>query len=164
MTSAPATDHSREIELLARIARGDEAAFTEFYVLFSPTLYGLALRMMRDPKEAEDVLQEGFCTIWRKASRFDSTAGSPLTWAVLIVRHKAIDKLRIRQRQEKVSERILEQTDAATGFDANSAEQPFLRERAAIVRTALADVTPDQKEALELAFFTHLTHEEIADR
>lgn len=164
MTSAPATDHSHEIDLLARIARGDEEAFTEFYVHFSPTLYGLALRMMRDPKEAEDVLQEGFCTIWRKASRFDAGAGTPLTWAIMIVRHKAIDKLRIRQRIDRVSDRVQEEGGTAAGFDDSSALQPLMRERTEIVRKALGEVNAEQKEALELAFFTHLTHEEIAER
>src|SRR5258708_2402812 len=138
MISAPATDHSEEIDLLARIARGEEDAFTRFYVLFSPTLYGLALRMMRDPKEAEDVLQEGFCTIWRKASRFDASAGTPLTWAIMIVRHKAIDKLRVRQRIDRVSDRVIEE-GAAAGFDDSSALQPLLRERTQIVRKALGE-------------------------
>ncbi len=151
-----------EAALLARIAQGDEAAFADLYRRMSPVLFGLTLRMMHDAKDAEDVLQEGFCTIWRKASTFDDRVGSPMTWAVLIMRHKSIDRLRARQRTEKLATRALEY--ATEGFDDASAQQPALRERSSLVRGALRELPAEQRGALELAFFSHLTHEEIATR
>lgn len=162
--TTPETSSARheEAELLARIARQDEGAFAELYRRFAPVLYGLTLRMMHDAKDAEDVLQEGFCAIWRKAGSFDDRLGSPMTWAVLILRHKAIDRLRVRQRTEKIAERAL--AWAGEDFDDSSAQQPAMRERSTLVRGALQALPEEQRGALELAFFSHLTHEEIATR
>src|SRR5689334_9201700 len=94
-----------EAGLLSRIADGDQSAFTTLYQRLSSSLYGLAYRMMNDAKEAEDVLQEGFTYIWRKAETFDPTRSTPYAWAVMIVRNKAIDRLRVRQRGERLRER-----------------------------------------------------------
>ena len=163
-TADPPRDHTYEIELLERVSHGDESAFTEFYRRFAPALYGMALRIMHEPKDAEDVVQESFCSIWRKAGSFDPRAGSPLTWSVLIVRHKAFDKLRVRQRRDRLSDRLIGEALSTPGIDVTSILQPALHERAAIIRTALGEIAPEQKQALELAFFTDLTHEEIAER
>jgi RNA polymerase sigma-70 factor (ECF subfamily) len=151
-----------EVNLISRIADGDESAFTTLYQRLSSPLYGMAFRMMNDAKEAEDVLQEGFTYIWRKAASYDPARSTPFAWAVMIVRNKAIDRLRIRHRGERLREKaeqiFVEETDES------SAEQPALRERSAIVRSALRQIPQEQREVLELAFFGCLTHEEIANR
>src|SRR6202047_1708276 len=102
----PAQLPEREFEasLISRIAEGDESAFTALYERFSASLYGMAFRMMNDAKEAEDVLQEGFTYIWRKAASYDSGRSSPFAWAVMITRNKAIDRLRVRQWIERLRE------------------------------------------------------------
>jgi RNA polymerase sigma-70 factor, ECF subfamily len=151
-----------EAGLLSRIADGDQSAFTTLYQRLSSSLYGLAYRMMNDAKEAEDVLQEGFTYIWRKAETFDPTRSTPYAWAVMIVRNKAIDRLRVRQRGERLRERA--EQSLFQERDESSAEVPTLRERSTIVRSALQQIPQEQREALELAFFGGLTHEEIADR
>jgi RNA polymerase sigma-70 factor, ECF subfamily len=151
-----------EVNLISRIADGDESAFTTLYQRLSSSLYGMAYRMMNDAKEAEDVLQEGFTYIWRKAGSYNPARSTPFAWAVMIVRNKAIDRLRVRQRGERLRERA--EQSFVQERDESSAEVPTLRERSTIVRSALQQIPQEQREALELAFFGGLTHEEIADR
>jgi RNA polymerase sigma-70 factor, ECF subfamily len=151
-----------EASLISRIADGDESAFATLYQRLSSSLYGMAYRMMNDAKEAEDVLQEGFTYIWRKAGSFDPSRSTPFAWAVMIVRNKAIDRLRVRQRSERLRERA--ERSLVQDRDESSAEEPALRERTTIVRSALQQIPQEQREALELAFFGGLTHKEIADR
>jgi RNA polymerase sigma-70 factor, ECF subfamily len=152
-----------QTNLLRQIAAGDEAAFSSFYERVAPPLYGLALRMMNDAKEAEDVLQEGFAYIWRRASQFDPNRSSPFAWSVMIVRNKAIDKLRSRARVEKLREKVVSETGYFTSVDDRSEHEPAFREQSAQVRDALTRIAPEQRQALELAFFGGLTHEQIAE-
>ncbi|MBV8901533.1 MAG: sigma-70 family RNA polymerase sigma factor [Verrucomicrobia bacterium] len=151
-------------ELMRRVAQGDDRAFKALYERLAPALFGMALRMLNDAAEAEDVLQEGFTYIWRKAPSFDSSRSSVFAWAVLIVRHKAIDKLRIRQRDERLRESATGAADPGAAIDERSVQEPILRERSAQVRSALEQLVPEQRQALELAFFAGLTHEQIAER
>ena len=152
------------IELLVRVGAGDEGALATFYQQFAPVLYGMALKMMRDEKESEDVLQEAFICIWRKAANFNAQLGSAFSWAAMILRNKAIDRLRTRNRVEKLMERAIEETSTDTDCDARSAEEPIFREQRTIVRSALGQLPEEQRQAVDLAFFSGLTHEEIAVR
>lgn len=165
-TPAPVMKHEREVELelLARVAHGDEAAFAQFYDLMANPLYALALRMMNDTREAEDVVQEGFAYIWRRAATYDSARSSPFTWAVMIIRNKAIDRLRIRQRQARLLEKVTLEAGDGLDFDGSSADEPVRREQCLQVRAALQRIPGEQLEAVELAFFGGLTHEQIAQR
>jgi RNA polymerase sigma-70 factor (ECF subfamily) len=157
-------ENQYSIDLLRRVAEGDEAAFAVLYERFSPVLYGVAFRMMNDAGEAEDVLQEGLNYIWRRANQFDPSRSSAFAWATMIVRNKAIDKLRIRLRGERLQERLNAFRDAATSQGDTSALEPTFREERARVRSALAKLSDDHRQALELAFFSGLTHEEIANQ
>jgi RNA polymerase sigma-70 factor, ECF subfamily len=150
------------VDLLRRIAQRDEAAFAALYDRFSPILYGVAVRMMTDAGEAEDVLQEGMTYIWQKAAVFDSRRSSVFAWVTMIVRNKAIDKLRVRRRGERIRERVTDFLDRNAIQDDMSALEPQYREQRARVRSALSEISSDQRQALELSFFSDLTHEEIA--
>ena len=152
------------VELIRRVANGDEAAFASLYDRLSPVLYGTALRIMNDAGEAEDVLQDGFLYIWRQANAFDPSRGSFFAWVVMIVRNKAIDKLRVRQRGERLYERVTSFPELFSDRDEQSALEPVLRERQSEVRSALSEVSPEQRQALELSYFSGLTHEQIAAR
>jgi RNA polymerase sigma-70 factor (ECF subfamily) len=153
----------KEIEaLIKRMSVGDQGALSAFYDRFSATLFGLALRMLKDEMESEDVLQDAFLYIWNKAATYNPELSSPFSWAVMIVRNKAIDRLRSRHRVEKIVERATEEFSHTLDFDARSAEEPFFREQRGIVRSALAKLPTEQRQALNLAFFGGLTHEEIA--
>ena len=153
-----------EASLISRIAEGDESAFTALYERFSASLYGMAFRMMNDAKEAEDVLQEGFTYIWRKAASYDSIRSSPFAWAVMIVRNKAIDRLRVRRRLERLRDKVTTEGSFNQEKDETSADEPTLRERGALVRSALQQIPEEQRQALELCFFGGLTHAQIAER
>jgi RNA polymerase sigma-70 factor (ECF subfamily) len=157
-------EHQYNADLIKLAANGDEAAFSILYSRLAPALYGMAFRMMNDAKEAEDVLQEGFTYIWRKANAYDPARSSAYAWAVMIVRNKAIDKLRTRQRGERLRERVTSEAELFAEQDDFSAQEPLFRERNAQVREALKQIAPEQRQALELAFFSGLTHEQIAEQ
>ena len=157
-------DDQYNVDLVRRMAQGDQSAVAVFYGRFSPVLYGVAFRMMNDHGDAEDVLQESMAYIWRKANTFDSSRSSAFAWAAMILRNKAIDKLRVRRRGERLQERVKGTSDPSVDQDDTSALEPLFREERNRVRSALSQISADQREALELAYFSGLTHEEIAAR
>ncbi len=164
MTSTKEADRQHDAQLLAHIASGDEAAFGALYDRFSPGLFSLVLRMMHDEKEAEDVLQEGFAHIWRRASTYDAARSSPFTWAVMILRNKAIDRLRVRQRLERTMEKATVEFSHFPEADETTAGEAERRDDGALVRSALTQIPAEQQQAVELAFFSGLTHEQIAEK
>src|SRR3989442_10596687 len=97
---------SVEILLLRRIAQGDQQAFAQFYDQFAGVLFSVAVKILNDPKEAEDVLQEVFLQIWDKASAFDPRLGKPFGWVATVTRNKAIDRLRASQRRYRLAEEV----------------------------------------------------------
>jgi RNA polymerase sigma-70 factor, ECF subfamily len=157
-------EHQYNADLIKLAASGDEAAFSILYHRLVPALYGITFRMMNDAKEAEDVLQEGFTYIWRRANTYDPSRSSAYAWAVMIVRNKAIDKLRSRQRTERLREKMMSDAGFFDERDDSSAQQPLSREQNAQVREALKQIAPEQRQAVELAFFSGLTHEQIAEQ
>src|SRR5579871_4175422 len=94
----------RDIELLRQIAAGNRAAFAEFYDRHSTLMFSVASRILNDPAEAQDVLQEVFVQIWEKAALFDSRLGKASSWAVALVRNKSIDRTRASQRRTRLAE------------------------------------------------------------
>ena len=146
--SAPTTE-----TLLRRLAAGETAALGEFYDVFAGLVNGLALRILRDAAEAEDVVQEVFLQVWRQAARFDSTRGTVEAWLCTITRTRALDRLRRRTARREDPE------DAAPASSAIPASAEALA-----VRKALQGLTGDQRRALELAYFEGLTQSEIAER
>lgn len=154
----------RDAALLGRMAAGEKAAFAELYDRFSRPLFSVALRILRDEAEAEDIVQDVFLTLWEKASDFSRERGSAFGWAVTLTRHRAIDRLRLRQRRRE----LLDQPAAghfATAAASPSAEEALAaRETARAVRSAVAGLPTEQQRALELAFFGGLTQQEIAAR
>jgi RNA polymerase sigma-70 factor, ECF subfamily len=150
--------------LLQRVACGDSHAFDTLYTRWSPMLYGLVCKVLDDPRDAEDALQDGFLHIWHKAATYDARRSSPTTWAYMIFRNKAIDRLRSRERRSRGMEKlIVEETHLADQPErtASHAGDGDTRE---IVRNALCEMPDEQREALTLAFFSGLTQTEIAER
>jgi RNA polymerase sigma-70 factor (ECF subfamily) len=159
-------DESRrreDIDLLQRIGQRDEKALRELYDRFSPGLFAVALRILNDQRDAEEVLQECFCQIWRHAPAYDSSLSSGFSWAAMIVWHKAIDRLRARSRFERTADRARD-LDCSAVMDETSAFLPFAAERRNEVRSALAKLPEDQSESLTLAYFGGLTQQQIAER
>jgi RNA polymerase sigma-70 factor (ECF subfamily) len=165
MLSDPDDAVETEIALLRRVAAGDRRGFEELYDRFSGILFSVAFRVLNNQEAAEDVLQDVFIQIWEKAPLYDPARGKPITWAVTLTRHKAIDRLRSIQRRSRLQDEVqkesetFEQFDGKSSFDAvNSAEA------AKMIRDAIQTLSADQREAIELAFFSSMTQAEIAER
>jgi RNA polymerase sigma-70 factor (ECF subfamily) len=155
-------------EMILRIGRGDQAAFSALYDRLSGPLYSLALRMLGDASDAQDVLQDVFLQIWSRAGTYDTEQSSVFSWSVLLTRSRAIDRFRARERRLRVvagSTSDVEPTGAANASTAETgADTANKNDEAAHVRTLLNNLPSEQREAIELAFFGHLTHQEIAER
>lgn len=147
-------------ELMASCATGDRAAFQAVYRLFSAAAYGLALRVLRDEELAQDALQEAFTQIWAEAARFDSARSSARAWIMTIVHRRAVDRVR-REESERRRGLAWGATQIETAHD-SVAEIVELHAEHRRVRAALAELTPLQRQALELAYMGGLTQAEIA--
>lgn len=165
MESDPSADLELEIELLRRIGKADRDAFSALYDRFNGVLFATAFRVLNNQEAAEDVLQDVFVQIWDKAPLYDSTRGKPLTWAVTLTRNKSIDRLRSNQRRARLYDdaereaQVFEQFDGRSSVDAVESV-----EKSHLVRTAITRLSKDQRQAIELAFFSGLTQTEIAEK
>lgn len=148
------------------LARRDKAALGRLYDLLARPLYSLALRLTRDAAEAQDIVQDVFLQLWHKASDYSAARGSVFTWAATLTRNRAIDRIRMRKRRtEIVKESAADIHEAAAGIrEDTAADAAGAREEAAVVRAALDRLAPEQRAAVELAFFGGLTQQEIATR
>lgn len=155
-------DMADESELLTRVARGDTDAFSEVYDRFAGPMLSLAVRILRDGAAAEDAVQDAFVQIWEKASSYNPALGKPMTWAVTLVRNRAIAHLRSRMRREKLAEAVACETDVTESASAGADDALMSNETAGRVRAALAQVPAEQWRAIEMAYFGGLTQTEIA--
>jgi RNA polymerase sigma-70 factor, ECF subfamily len=141
--------------LISRIRGGDEHALAALHDRYAQVVYSVALRVLGDTTQAEDILQEIFLQLWRKPETFDSNRGSLGAWLAVIARHRAIDQLRRRRPESDID-------DVVISVDSDL-EQTADRNRAiARIRSAVEQLPAEQRRALELAFFQGLTHSEIA--
>jgi len=150
-----------DIELFRRIAARDREALAQFYDQAAGPLFSLALRILGDPPEAEEVVQDVFVQIWDKAAWFNPAMGSPLHWALSIARNRSIDRLRARQRRSRLAAELEETAAAAAAEPGVPAGLPV--DEIAVIRSAVKSLPADQRQAIELAFFGGLTHLEIAE-
>jgi RNA polymerase sigma-70 factor (ECF subfamily) len=158
-------DRSIELELLARIAGRERAAFEELYTRYVNILYATALKFLKTDADAQDVVQDVFIQIWDKAKLYDPAKGKPLTWALTLTRNRSIDRIRAIQRRSRLRDEFEHETavdesagvrEALSGVDAS--------EKAKILREAVSQLSPQQRVVIELAFFRGLTQNEIADQ
>jgi len=142
--------------LLALVQRGDEQAMASLFDRYSRVVYSVALRVLRDPASAEDVLQEIFMQIWRSPDSFIATRGSLGGWLAVVSRNRSIDALRRKRPAESVDDVVL-----ASPYNlADDAERNIMIERA---REVIHLLPSEQRKTLEMAFFDGLTHSEIAE-
>lgn len=151
-----------EAQWIRRIAQGDQAAFGSLYDRYSKPLFSFVVKILRDHWDAEDVLQDAFIRIWKKAPGFNLSLGSPFTWVMMVTRHTAIDRLRARQRHLQMFEEITDGTLVDIFGDATWRDGSKESDQAAQIRTAMNELPDEQRRAIELAFFSGLTHFEIA--
>jgi RNA polymerase sigma factor (sigma-70 family) len=145
--------------LLALVARGDEEALASLYDRYAGVAYAVALRVVRDSGLAQDAVQDAFLAAWRTAAGFDPARGTGSTWLLTLVHRRAVDVVRREQRRraEPLGEGA---RDAGGTVD----EDALIRDRRRAVQEALARLPPEQRQALELAYYGGLTQSELAEQ
>ncbi|HEX4263293.1 MAG TPA: sigma-70 family RNA polymerase sigma factor, partial [Verrucomicrobiae bacterium] len=127
-------------------------------------LFSIAVRIVGDPQEAEEIIQDVFVQVWEKAPMFDIVLGTPIHWVISITRNRSIDRLRSRQRRARVIEELREEIAPETTVYTPSTPPALDKEALSLVRTAVAGLPAEQRQAIEMAFFSGLTHAEIAEK
>jgi RNA polymerase sigma factor (sigma-70 family) len=153
--------HLSDEALVALVARGDETALAELYDRVGRVAYGLAYRVLRDDRLAEDAVQEAFLAVWRTAARFTAERAKASTWILTLVHRRAVDLVRREERRR--TEPLDDETrDAATTGSAEAAAWlGFERDR---VQAALKLLPDTQREAIELAYYGGFSQSELAER
>jgi RNA polymerase sigma-70 factor (ECF subfamily) len=148
-----------DVALLSAIAARDEVALAQLYDRYRAILFGLLMRILNNREEAEDVLQEVFLQVWRKAEDFDENRGRPFTWLVTLARSRGIDRLRTLAARERVAEAGAREPSEEIS---DAATDAFKSEQRGLVSDALAKLPDEQKRPIMLAYFEGLTQSEIA--
>jgi RNA polymerase sigma-70 factor (ECF subfamily) len=146
--------------LLVRSAHGDERAFAQLYDVMAARVYGLAVRVLRDPSQAEEVVQEALLETWRTAARFDPSRGNATSWILTIVHRRAVDRVRSAEAATR-RDTSYHQQNQSVDHDA-TAEAAHASLEAHRVRKSLDALTAVQRQAVELAYFGGYTHTEVA--
>jgi RNA polymerase sigma-70 factor, ECF subfamily len=156
LVNSPPPSGQDDAALLMLVQRGDDHAMASLFDRYSKVVYSVALRVLRDPAAAEDVLQEVFMQIWRNPDSFVATRGSLGGWLAVVARNRSIDTLRRKRPTERVDDMAL-----ASNYNlADEAERNSMMEKACSVILMLP---VEQRKTLEMAFFDGLTHSEIAE-
>jgi RNA polymerase sigma-70 factor (ECF subfamily) len=148
-----------DVALLSAIAARDEVALAHLYDRYRAILFGLLMRILNNREEAEDVLQEVFLQVWRKAEDFDENRGRPFTWLVTLARSRGIDRLRTLAARERVAEAGAREPSEEIS---DAVTDAFKSEQRGLVSDALAKLPDEQKRPIMLAYFEGLTQSEIA--
>ena len=153
-----------DLDAVRLMAAGDGSALATLYDRHARVTYSLALRILGEPQEAEEVVQDVFSQAWRQASRFDRSRGAVVAWLLMMTRSRSIDRVRARRAMPAAAG----DPDQAFGLIADSADGPervaLTTERAARLKEALDTLPLIQRVPIELAFFEGLTHVEVAER
>lgn len=145
--------------LMARITRGDEAAFSTLYDVLGGAVYGMARRVIRDPNRAEEVTQEVFLQVWQTASRFDAQRGSAKSWVLTLAHRRAVDAV----RHDQAATNRENTYDWSPGVDHDEvSETVTVRMEHEQVRRCLENLTELQRESIDLAYYRGYTYAEVA--
>lgn len=149
--------------LVERMIAGDEGALSTLYDRYSGMLFSMLVRILKDTSAAEEILQDLFLQLWRNPSRFDPSRGSLPAWLLVIGRNRAISRLRSRERREvsEDSEGFSMESIPSPGNIEEEAQRSQLAQR---LKSAMATLPPEQREAVELAYFEGMSQTEIAAR
>ena len=163
-TDEPKQSREADAEAMRRMAAGDGGALAELYDRHGRAMFSLAVRILRDEGDAEEVVQDVFAQAWRQASRYDTTRGAVVAWLLMMTRSRGIDRLRARRGQPP-----LEGDHPSALRDAADTAPPvdlalLTADDISRVRAALEALPDAQRMAIELAFHEGLTHTEVAER
>ena len=151
------------VALIKRVAEGDQSALTALYDATSRLVFGLIMRVVSDRSTAEEVLLDVYTQVWRQAGAYDVSRGAPLAWLMTIARTRGIDRLR-SGRYEQQNKEALDTIREVSASTASPEEATVASERQRLVRSALATLSAEQREVIELAYYSGLSHSEIALR
>jgi RNA polymerase sigma-70 factor (ECF subfamily) len=164
VTEAPPSD----LDLVRRMANGDESAVAALYDRYGTVLYAVAYRIVGENADAEEVVMEAFAQVWRDARRFESARGSVAAWLTMISRSRALDHIRSRGRRERLNTSAAQedqsQAPAMGSWGTDPGDQVEQTERQKRVAEALETLSPVQRQAIELAYYDGLSQSEIAER
>ena len=153
--------HLSDEALVALVARGDDDALTELYYRVSRIAYGLALRVLRDERHAEDAVQEAFLQVWRNAASFRAERAKASTWILTLVHRRAVDLVRREERRQ--ADPLADEADLGQAPE-QTEEAAWLRFERERVQSALRQLPDVQREALELAYYGGFSQSELAER
>ena len=157
------TQERDDKELLAFISEHDREALEILYDRYSGTVYSVAMHMLRDPGAAEEVTQDVFFNVWRRAGSYNMQRGSPRAWLFSIAHHRTIDELRRRRRDTTQIQRGVDLTNKPSDtVSENPLEYASSQFQNNYLKDALHNLRPEQRQVVELAYFGGLTHSEIA--
>lgn len=160
-----AAELAADTEMLQAIGRRDVAAFQSFYRKFNGLLYATIYRVLNDHQDTEDIMQEVLVQIWQKAHLYQPSKGKPLTWVTTMARNRAIDRVRAKQRRSRLNDEFEQETKPLQPeFDEDTSDLVTTNESDKVVQSAVLELTPDQREAIQLAYFGGLTQSEIAEK
>ncbi len=148
--------------LLHRLVRRDEEALGELYDRYASPLFGIAYQILSNRSEAEEAVQDVFTVLWRKCDTFDEKKGRLFAWLTVMVRNQSIDRLRKSGRRLPLSS--VEPDENANRVETTALDELFAAEQATQIRKLVAGLPEEQREAIRLAFFSGLTHVEVAER
>lgn len=146
--------------LVQRIQEGDQDAFLQVYDRYASKVYGLALKMMKDSMKAEDVSQEAFLKLWRKADTFNPQRGSLVGWLLSITRYTALDRLRMQDRRPGMGGNAF---DPEETFPYAAFAESGVRTPGKSLKFALEKIPEEQARVIELAYFQAMSHSQIAE-
>ena len=148
--------------LVVQIAEGNEDALTEFYDNTNRMVYGLVLRILGESSSAEDVMLDVYLQVWRTACSFDPARGKVASWLISMTRSRAIDLLRSRRARRVDFEKSLDEISNPHDVGGGPEQLSIQTSQATFIQKSLAELPADQRHAIELAYFSGLTHSEIA--
>ena len=151
--------------LISAICKGEESAIEVLYERYHRYAYSLAYRILREPVASEDIVQDAFLSIWRKASSYQAQNGSVQSWIQAIVRHRAIDKIRASAHREyQWTPLQADNEQDPPGEQPDVWEQAWQSEQHRIIREVMLQIPSEQRMVIELAYFGGLTHAEISEQ
>ena len=151
--------------MLQKIGQRDVISFQAFYRKFSGLLYSTIYRVLNDHQDTEDIMQEVLMQVWQKAHLYEPTKGKPMTWVTTMARNRAIDRIRSKQRRSRLNNDFEQESRVVQPeFVDDTSDVLIAKESDQTVQSAVMELTPDQRQAIQLAYFNGLTQSEIASK
>ena len=158
-------DQTQERLLLRRIANGDRVGFEELHTRFAGLVYAIFFYVFGDHRDTEDISQEVFLSIWKKAKLYHESKGEPMTWVASLARNRAIDRIRAKERRSRLRDAVQAEPDTvAPKAIPDASHMTSTLERGGIIRSAVMQLTPEQRQVIEMAYFAGLSQSQIAEK